>query len=158
MPCALSPMRTMADIAKTMSEHHRACDALFGQCETAALSQHWADAQELHARFCRAMDAHLDAEESVLFPAFEAATGNTDGPTRVMRAEHAQMREIMERMTQSVARQQRDGYADLAEMLLILMQQHNLKEENILYPMCARSLAQRSDELAHRLGELLALP
>jgi iron-sulfur cluster repair protein YtfE (RIC family) len=29
----------------------------------------------------------------------------------------------------------------------VLMQQHNMKEENILYPMCDRGLAAQSDAL-----------
>jgi hemerythrin-like domain-containing protein len=145
----------LANIAKTMSDHHRQCDALFGQSETAALEERWAHAEQMHARFCQAMDAHLAAEETILFPVFESTTGMTEGPTQVMRAEHAQMREIIEQLTQSLAQRQPERYADLAEMLLILMQQHNLKEENILYPMCDRSLAQRSDEVVRRLVQVL---
>jgi len=48
-----------------------------------------------------------------------------------------------------------ETYADLCEMLLILIRQHNLKEENILYPLCDRSLAQGSQELLSRLAQTL---
>jgi len=148
----------MTGIAKTLSDHHKLCDALFAQCERAALEQRWAETDEFHARFCRAMDAHLGAEESVLFPAFESAVGSMDGPTRVMRAEHAQMRDFLQRLTQSVGERRYADYADCAEMLLILMRQHNLKEENILYPMCARTLAPRSNELTRQLAQALTPP
>ena len=119
------------------------------------LEQRWVAAAACHAQFCRAVDAHLAAEESVLFPAVESAMGGQAGPTQVMRQEHAHMREILERMTQAAWQREREPYADLGEMLLILIQQHNLKEENIVYPMCDRSLAQKVDEITARLAELL---
>ncbi|HYA96289.1 MAG TPA: hemerythrin domain-containing protein [Terriglobales bacterium] len=145
----------MATIAQTLSDDHKRCDALFAQCEAAVLEQRWVDAAVCHAQFCRAVDAHLTAEESVLFPAFESAVGEQAGPTQVMRQEHAQMREILEQMTQAAWQRQREAYAELGEMLLILIQQHNLKEENIVYPMCDRSLAQKVDEITARLAKLL---
>ncbi len=40
-----------------------------------------------------------------------------------------------------------DDYLGYAETLLIMMQQHNLKEENVLYPMCDQHLSSRSTEL-----------
>ena len=40
-----------------------------------------------------------------------------------------------------------------AETLLIMTQQHNMKEENILYPMCDQHLADVSEALIGRLQE-----
>jgi len=147
----------MAKIAQTLASHHRLCDELFANCDAAALEQRWEEAQELHARFSRALDAHLRAEENVLFPAFESATGSTSGPTQVMREEHKQMRDILERLRQAASQHQSETFCDLGETLLILMQQHNLKEENILYPMCDRSLAQSAEGLTNRLEEILTV-
>jgi len=149
---------TVVTITQALSRHHKLCDSLFTECEAAASEQRWDDVDACHARFCSALDAHLAAEESLLFPALEALTGLQGGPTQVMREEHAQMRGVLERMTQAASRRQHQDYADFGEMLLILMQQHNLKEENILYPMCDRSLATRSDELGTRLEEVLTPP
>ena len=145
----------MVTIAGVMSRHHGMCDALFAQCEAAVLEQRWGDADGYHARFCRAIEAHLGAEESLLFPAFESSTGLQGGPTQVMREEHAQMRGILEQVTEAISERQFETYADLCEMLLILIRQHNLKEENILYPLCDRSLAQGSQELLSRLAQTL---
>lgn len=38
---------------------------------------------------------HFEAEENLLFPAFEKKTGMTSGPMQVMRGEHIQMLELM---------------------------------------------------------------
>jgi hemerythrin-like domain-containing protein len=93
-------------------------------------------------------------EERVLFPGFEAKTGQTMGPTQVMRAEHVQMRDLMGQMQAALAAEHEDTYLGLSETLNMLMQQHNLKEENVLYPMADRVLAAERDGLIGRMDDL----
>ena len=57
-----------------------------------------------------------------------------------MRGEHRQMRQLLEQMRGGLAARDGDAFDGGAETLLILMQQHNMKEENILYPMCDSAL------------------
>jgi hemerythrin-like domain-containing protein len=64
----------------------------------------------------------------------------TSGPTEVMRGEHRQMRDLLAQMEGALAVRDSDTFGGAAETLLILMQQHNMKEENILYPMCDNAL------------------
>ena len=90
---------------------------------------------------------HFEVEENVLFPAFEQATGMTMGPTAMMRAEHAQMRDLLHNMAAVIAAGRRDDYLGMSETLLLYMQQHNLKEENVLYPMSDQLLAASGIEL-----------
>lgn len=145
----------MADIRETLPPHHKHCDELFAAAEEAAQQGDWAACAAVQSRFAAELLAHLDAEEALLFPAFENATGMTQGPTQVMRMEHGQMRELTEQMNQALAAQDADAFAGAAETLLILMQQHNMKEENILYPMCDQALAGQVDTLAAELQQRL---
>lgn len=126
----------MTQITDLMTDDHRSCDEAFAQAETAVSRGRWEEAASALDRFVRALEAHFDAEESILFPRFEAATGMAGGPTQVMRGEHAEMRSALERMRGALAARDADDYSGESETLLILMQQHNMKEENILYPMC----------------------
>jgi hemerythrin-like domain-containing protein len=64
----------------------------------------------------------------------------TSGPTEVMRGEHRQMRDLLAQMKDALTSRDADAFSGAAETLLILMQQHNMKEENILYPMCDNAL------------------
>src|SRR6266581_1753494 len=148
---------TMTSLAELLADHHQHCDRLFSACEEAALADRWPAATAGFAAFRNALASHF-ADEALLFPAFEAATGTVDGPTRVMRFEHGQMREILDEMAAALASQQREGFAGLAEALLILMQQHNMKEENILYPMCDRILAAQAPDLVAGLAQALETP
>lgn len=121
--------------------HHKHCDDLFADTEMAVREHRWQDGKDTFCRFQTEMLAHFATEEEVLFPAFEAATAMTGGPTHMMRFEHAQMRALLAEMATTVATGDAEGFSGAAETLLVLMQQHNMKEENILYPMCDRALA-----------------
>lgn len=127
--------------ASTMlAGHHRDCDALFAAAEQQADKGQWADCQRSTNEFVTELLAHFGAEETLLFPAFEQATGMSSGPTRMMRMEHEQMRELAQQLVEAAAAQQRETYLGTCDTLLVLMEQHNLKEENILYPMCDQAV------------------
>lgn len=141
----------MSTIAELMTHDHRACDHDFARAETLAAKADWSGAAEALDAFARALNAHFDAEEQHLFPAFEAATGMTHGPTHVMRAEHRDMRDALERLQAALRAQDGDDFAGEAETLLIMMQQHNMKEENMLYPMCDQHLSAELPAILERL-------
>jgi iron-sulfur cluster repair protein YtfE (RIC family) len=137
----------MSILTEPLRHHHKHCDDLFASAEAAVVDRDWSGAQQKLPEFIAEMETHFRSEEETLFPAFEAATGMTMGPTRMMRLEHAQMRELFEQMSSALASRDSTVFAGAAETLLVLMQQHNMKEENILYPMCDRGLAAQSDAL-----------
>ena len=135
--------------------HHRHCDALFVAAEESAQRGDWAAAAPAFAHFNNQMKTHFEAEEGLLFPAFEAATGMSEGPTQMMRYEHEQMRSLLSQLEAACAVHDGEGYAGVAETLLMLMQQHNMKEENMLYPMCDQALGAEAERVAAEMGALL---
>ena len=74
-------------------------------------------------------------EESVLLPTFEDIRGMRQGPTKVIRMEHQQIKNLQTSMSNTVTRMDQDQILEIGETLLIQMQQHNMKEEGILYSM-----------------------
>lgn len=125
-----------------MSKDHKDCDMLFAKAENAASTGDWGTASQACNEFIHAMDRHLGVEEQGLFPAFEEATGVLTGPTEMMRMEHDQMRSLFVEMSDAVEKKHSDDYLGAAETLLILMQQHNMKEEQILYSMMDQHLSE----------------
>jgi hemerythrin-like domain-containing protein len=140
---------------QVLPAHHRHCDDLFVAAEESAQRGDWAAAAPAFARFHAQMQAHFDAEENLLFPAFEAATGMRGGPTQMMRHEHEQMRSLLTQLADACTAHDGEAYAGVAETLLMLMQQHNMKEENILYPMCDQALGTEAQRVAAEMGALL---
>lgn len=145
----------MPTLTEPLQHHHKHCDDLFADAEAAAADKDWARCQGLLARFHGEIETHFRTEETVLFPAFEAATGMAGGPTQMMRMEHAQMRELIEQMRAALAAQAGEAFSGAAETLLVFMQQHNMKEENILYPMCDRTLTAQAESLGAQVQERL---
>lgn len=142
----------MQSITDGMLHHHKHCDDAFAAAEEAAHQADWASCQAAFGRFRDTLEAHFQTEEKILFPAFEQRSGMIGGPTQVMRLEHTQMRGLLGQMATALRARDKKGFSGAAETLLVLMQQHNLKEENILYPMCDQALGRD----ARLLGELAA--
>lgn len=145
----------MSHPTQILPDHHRHCDNLFVAAEESVQRGDWAAAASSFRRFHDQMKAHFEAEEGLLFPAFEAATGMSAGPTKMMRYEHEQMRSLLAQLAAACEARDGEGYAGAAETLLMLMQQHNMKEENILYPMCEQALGAEAERLGATIGAML---
>jgi hemerythrin-like domain-containing protein len=148
----------MSEPQKSLREYfildHRSCDERWADVEAAAEAGKAEDIAAAWQRFDRSQRRHLQMEEEVLFPAFENATGMTGGgPTFVMRSEHEQMRGLLDQMGAAAGGGAYDELVDLGDTLLMLIQQHNAKEEQMLYPMAERALAPQWSELQGRLAE-----
>ena len=129
---------------------HHACDDLWAAVETAAATRDVAATRAAFAAFAAATRRHFEMEEAVLFPAFEEETGMTMGPTRVMRMEHDQMRGLL--ATMAMIEDDVDDLVEQGDTLLMLTQQHNMKEEGMLYPMTERALGGAWAPIAARLA------
>lgn len=139
-----------------LHQHHQHCDDLFAKAEAAVADHDWTTGEQATSAFITEMERHFRCEEESLFPAFEAATGMTGGPTYVMKQEHAQMRGLMEAMQAALDARDDEEFAGAAETMLILMQQHNMKEENILYPMCDQHVPMAiAEQVAQCVGPAL---
>ncbi len=145
----------MSAIVSYMSAGHRHCDDLFADAENAVSENNWTAASAAWEAFCRELESHLQREELVLFPAFEEQTGSTQGPTAVMRQEHIQMRALVQQMTTAVTAQDTEEFLGGADTLQILISQHNMKEEQILYPMSDQAI-QNTEQLVETMQSKIA--
>ncbi len=130
---------------------HRACDRLWAEVEGAVDAGDATAMNDAWKAFDHATRRHLTMEEEVLFPAFEQATGMVGGPTHVMRMEHEQMRGLLDQMGAHAEAGAFQDLVDHGDTLLMLTQQHNQKEEAMLYPMTTRVLSGQWSTLLERL-------
>jgi hemerythrin-like domain-containing protein len=142
----------MPSISAFMTDKHKACDAEFANAEDSALSGNWNEAGIAFDAFYNDMTQHFRMEEKQLFPAL-LASGGPGGPVQVMLMEHEQMNDLLRQMKAAVGNNDAQRYGGLSETLLIVMQQHNLKEEQILYPIADRILADESQAILERMLE-----
>lgn len=137
----------MTTISRFLSTDHHQCDDLFAEVEAAVSALKWDHALTHFGRFRDALEHHFTMEEQILFPAFEEKTGMSGGPTAVMRREHEQMRDLAQMMQLDIDNQDDSSYLGHSEVLNIMMAQHNLKEENVLYQMCDQVLRAEAPRL-----------
>lgn len=141
----------MTTISDFLAPDHKRCDELFAAAESAASRGEWDAAAKAFIDFRDALHHHFAMEEDVMFPAFENRTGMRQGPTAVMRNEHRQMKDLLDQLGHAM--ETTDGAAFLgdADTLLILMQQHNVKEEQMLYRMADQALLSDLPQLLERM-------
>ncbi len=141
----------MAGIGEYMINHHKECDTLFARAEEAVGAGDWTRAQAEYEAFAHQMDRHFDMEENILFSEFDRRTGHVGGPTMVMRMEHDQMRVVLHELSAALDAKDSSQYLGHSETLLVLMQQHNYKEEAILYNMIDQVFGGDVDKLVAQL-------
>lgn len=138
-------------ILEFMRDDHRVCDELFVAAENALSDKKSDEAKKLYEEFYVRTNHHFDMEEQQLFITFEKRTGMMGGPTQMMRYEHQQLRAQMEAMLRALREDNYDDFFGIGESFMIMLQQHNMKEEQMLYPMIDRTLAGDSELMVETL-------
>ena len=135
-----------------MASHHKECDEQFARAEQLISENNWDLGVEQWNQFAAELEKHFSREEDILFPEFESKTGMTGGPTQMMRMEHEQMRALVNEANKAANSKDKDQFLALTETLMVTMQQHNMKEEQILYPMTDQSLPN-AVEIVERMNQ-----
>jgi len=139
-------------VTEYLEADHRRLDAMIPEVESSLQAGSLPAAVEQFAEFTRGLFRHIDAEEKVLFPAFEELTGMTGGgPTFVMRSEHVQLRRLLEAVTSALGAADAAAAGESLRRLVQTLGLHNMKEERMLYPMADRAAGDARHDLAKRL-------
>ncbi len=145
----------MSSIKEYLTGDHRRCDELFAIMEDKAATS-IEDAKEAVGEFIKETERHFQLEERIMFPKFEQKTGMVQGPTAVMRHEHSQMRALMKQMQESIEVNNKDRFFGTCETMMILMQQHNMKEEQMLYTIAQQHLSAQSQLIVEMMESMIA--
>lgn len=138
-------------ITETLTHDHRRCDQLLSAVDVSGRNTDWARVARETEAFCDAMEQHFNFEEMILFPPLEEVSPLASGPTEMMRQQHAQIRHLLADLQAAANTEDSQDYAGISETLHFLIQQHNAKEEGILYPLADRALGEQGAVLAARL-------
>ena len=92
-------------------------------------------AESIFLSFKSELERHIIWEEDILFPVFERKTGIKDGgPTSVMRIEHIEIKKYLQEIKRKLHVKKIQDPCKEEVALFKVLQSHNQKEENILYP------------------------
>jgi len=137
--------RTITDYLQT---DHRRLDAIFERFSLAVKDGRWEDASLDFREFSLGLKRHIGVEEEILFPVFEEKTGMKDsGPTFVMRLEHQDIKALLDSTLDGADAKNSAVVAKGMSALINTLGDHNMKEEQILYPETDQFMsdAERSD-------------
>ena len=141
-----------AGLAGFFAQDHRDCDSKWAELEGLLDSGSSDATNQAWKEFDDSMRRHFAMEEDILFPAFDARSGmGGGGPTAMMRMEHQQMRGLLDQIGAAMSTGDTEEALDLGDTLLMVIQQHNVKEEGMLYPMAQNMLAGEWAALAEQL-------
>jgi hemerythrin-like domain-containing protein len=73
----------------------------------------------------------------------------------MMRQEHQQMLTLMEQMKEAFAAKDREKFLSISDTWMMITQQHNMKEEEVLYPMLDENLAGEAPALIDQAQQIL---
>ncbi len=146
----------METITKYMEDDHDRLDQIFKEFKDAK-TRDKERARQLFHNFRIGLRRHIAWEEDILFPIFEERTGMRDsGPTAVMRIEHQQIKEFLDKIHASIS-QGNFQTETFEEGLIEVLSAHNDKEESILYPAIDEAISI-SNELARVFKRMEAVP
>lgn len=132
---------TDKSITEFFENDHREIDAIFE-----GLS--YRDAAKdlsLFSEFDRRLERHIRWEEDLLFPAIGAINPMiAQGPVRIMKLEHEAIRHSKAKAKEAFEKGDLAGSREHCETVKEVLTQHNMKEEQILYPACDQSLDDRA--------------
>ena len=141
-------------ILEFMRDDHRLCDEVYSAAENALSANDREKASTLFDQFYQMTNHHFDMEERELFITFEKRTGMMGGPTQMMRYEHQQLRSLLESMKSALNENRVNDFFGIGESMMIMLQQHNMKEEQMLYPMIDRALESDAELMIQTLKEM----
>ncbi|NEV60890.1 hemerythrin domain-containing protein [Thiorhodococcus minor] len=131
-------------------DHHR-CDHLLAAAETRVEAGDWPAIATSAEGLLAAMREHFRVEEEQLFPQLAKAFQPASSPIEVMCSEHAQMRALLDDLRAAVESRDKQACTGILETLHFLVQQHNYKEETVLYPMADGALREAGERIASQL-------
>lgn len=136
----------METVMKFMGKDHDRLDSIFQQFRNIKYNDK-KKAKILFHEFKIGLQKHIVWEEEILFPLFEQRTGMHDnGPTAIMRLEHRQIKEFLERIHDKIATGTIREINELENGLIEVLIAHNNKEDNILYPWIDNSVSEEERE------------
>lgn len=130
---------------------HRRLDDIYERYQQA--KEAGGDALVHFEDFADGLRRHIVWEEEQLFPLFEKRTGmGLGGPTEVMRREHRRIEGLIEALREDLRAGSLDTSGENEDVLLDMLAQHNVKEEQVLYPSIDNLLSD--DEVADLFSRL----
>lgn len=128
-----------------MTQDHRHCDELFENIENFVSKKEFERAGILLENWIKKNLTHFETEEEIIFKKLDEKMGMIIPPVQMMLHEHSQIRNLIKQMRDSLKDKDSALFLGTAESCFMMIQQHNMKEEQILYPLIDKNLTNEAE-------------
>lgn len=149
----MQPKDLHGGLAFFFEQDHRDCEARWVDVDELLATDDIELAQAAWFKYEASMHRHMAMEEEVLLPALDARGGVADhDAAKAILADHQKMRGLLEQVGEAIDDGDADEAMELGDALLMLVQKHNEREENTLYPWAESLLEDDWDEMSETLA------
>jgi iron-sulfur cluster repair protein YtfE (RIC family) len=154
MTAHTSPSK-LDSVTRYLAWDHDRLDGLLGEVTQRVERGDLGPAHSVFSAFDQGLRRHIRMEEELLFPLFESRTGMKRGPTVALRAEHRAIEVELSHMRDALELGDASAYATGLSNLHVILGPHNVKEEQVLYPITDDLLQpEEQRDLVDRLTHL----
>lgn len=143
----------MSETSSWLLHDHRRYEAMLGQLEEQAEIEDWSAVRATFDRLRRELALHIDMENRVLYPAYEALPGTPPAPTAALRREHDEIARLLRDAAHVLEHSNSDLFLEALGMLDRALTRHHENEEEFFLPMAGHALLARKQEVLRRLAE-----
>lgn len=142
-------------ISGLVGADQRRLDDILDEVDECVGSGRFFQAARLYDEFLSGLERHMEMEEEVLFPLYASLVQGGDGVVADMATEHMLIRVVAEEVAESLRLEDVRAFSDGIEELHAVMDGHDLREEQGVYPRLDEALLAR-DTRDSILQKLLA--
>ena len=145
-PGHVPPGTTPQGVAEYLGRDHDAIDVILADALRMAEDGETERAEHTFAEFADGLRRHIAIEEELLFPVFDrrhgfGGCGRPGGPSSVMVLEHRSIQNALAECQHALASLGKIDFREPFAHLRQLVEMHNVKEEQVLYPIIDRALS-----------------
>lgn len=137
----------MDTIVNILSRDHSHCDELLLQAELNMEKHRWELGLVMFRKFKQTLVRHLTVEETALFPALAEVMSASVPSINAMRVEHQKIMQVLRELDSAVGERDMDQFVGRAKALNLILQQHNCREEHMLYSISGQIPAAKKEQI-----------
>lgn len=144
-------------LSTIMTNDHQHCDTFLESVEKYVSEKNLPLAIEALTTWKEINFKHFSIEEEILFPETIKVMQVKIPPIMVMEMEHQQIRNLFLEIEKALSEGNTEQFHRLVDTCIIMIQQHNMKEEQILYPIIDRCIPATNAEIIKNVSLKLSL-
>lgn len=143
----------MSDASYWLVHDHKDYEKALYECQLAVEQEDLREAKRRFDALRSELERHVEMEEKVLYPAYEAVAGAPHGPTEALREQHRELLRLLRDCSEVFATRDPEHISESLSTLDAAMTRHHDMEEEIFLPMAGHALLGSREEIQAKLDE-----